>query len=123
VSPPTTSIGPSRQVTGPTRSTPGTETPVVRRVIDGVRSNRSRGLKQSPSAPSAPRSHSPGVRSSTPRAPSSVSSPRQAPSRPSGQARSPSRPSGPPGASGRSSSGRSKGSSRQPSPRKPPSSN
>ncbi|MGB6848541.1 MAG: DUF6600 domain-containing protein [Thermoanaerobaculia bacterium] len=139
VSPPTTSVGPSRQLTGPSRSRPGTETPVVRRVIDGVRSNRSRGLTQSPSTPGSPLSHSPGVRSSTPRAPSSVSSPRQAPSRPSGQARSPSRPSGPPGgsgqarspsrpsgqpgASGRSSPGRSSGSSRQPSPRKPPPSN
>jgi hypothetical protein len=113
-------VGRSRQLTGPTRSTPGTETPVVRRVIDGVRSNRSRSLTPSAPTPGYSPSRSPGVRSSTPRGPS-VSSPRQAPSRPGGQASSPSRPSGRPGGGGRSSPGRSGGSSRQPSPRKPPS--
>ncbi len=123
VRPPTTSVGPSRLMTGPSRPKSGAETPVVRRVIDGVRSNRSRGLTPRPATPGSPISHSPGVRSSTPRAPSSVSSPRRAPSRPSGQARSPSGPSAPRGAAGRSSPGRSSGSSRQPSPRKPPSSN
>jgi hypothetical protein len=123
--PPTSSVAPSRPLSTPGGPTRSTETPVVRRVIDGVRSNnRSPGFTPSPSTPPSPRSYSPGVRSSTPGAPSSVSGPRQqAPSRPGGEVRSPGGPSAPPGASGRSSPGRSSSPSRQPAPRKPPSSN
>lgn len=117
---PRSGLEPPTRMTSPSGPSRGTEPPVVRRVIDGVRSNRSPGSLQRPSTPP---SRSPDLRPPTSRTPSSVSPPRSAPSRPEGQARSSSPPSRSPRSSGRSSSGGSGGSSRSPTSRKPPDSN